>query len=68
MLVFHCMACGDARPVLGERRHCLCGRSSAWACEDKVIVAGPGRVNRDQPVLRDADDVAVFRPSVAVGT
>lgn len=68
MLLFHCMACRDARPVLDERRHCLCGRTSAWALGDSVVVAGPGRVNRDLDVVRDGDDVPVFRPSVAVGT
>jgi hypothetical protein len=40
-----CAACGDAVPVDTERRHCLCGSTSARAAAGgEVVVAGPGRI------------------------
>lgn len=68
MLRFHCMACRDTQPVTFERRHCLCGRAYAWASGDTIVVAGPGRVSTQTSVVRDEDEVPVYRPSFAVGT
>lgn len=63
-LFFHCMACGDAQPVVRERRHCLCGRTSARDVRGEVLIAGPGRVSRTGVLARDRDEAPVRRPRV----
>jgi hypothetical protein len=63
---FHCMACGDIRPVGLATRHCLCGRTCAREVDDEVLVCGPGRVSRTGVLLEDRDAAPARRPRVAL--
>jgi hypothetical protein len=63
--LLRCLACDDIRNVGHARTFCVCGRSSARALENAIVLIGPGRVV--DASLQDAD-VAVIRPSVAVAT
>jgi len=63
--LLRCLACDDIRNVRFTRTFCVCGRSSARALKDAILLIGPGRVV--DASLQDAD-VTVIRPSVAVAT
>jgi hypothetical protein len=67
MFLLHCVACDDVQYVTaGRRTFCRCERTSARREDNRIIVAGPGRIigpGGDGPA-----DTEIVHLSAAVGT